>query len=503
MLLSRMHGALFAAVAAVALLAVPSLAECEPRHRARARAAHRPLGRAARRPAGWIVDAAVGARQRPRSAPGPGARRRLDRAGHSGAPRRLDGRRDAGARRFADCCQADGRLAARRRSAARGRGAGDARHGSDPVRILIAWRAIEQQLWGERRRGCRHAHVRRSAQHAELAQLVLPGADLQPARLLGRRLRAVQHRRPRRDWIVHAQQRERQRPGLGQPGAGGGEPAARLPALRLRLSVRERLHRLGGARRGRRHACLDQRRVPGARRGARARTQPRPGARGGPALHERNAHTGLDGQLVHRHELRVRRSVRRDGRERLGAGHRAAADEHAAQAQAESPAGLRGAGRERVRHLPPGAHGDAQRLGGAAADSEAGRRQLLRRVPAADRHMGQPCAGDRRRLHPHRVTRGQRRAGVPERRHRADRHASGDAHLDRRADGCRSGLHGRDPRHPDSGHGAGRQRRNALDHASRCTSARDRRWRHSRHRRTRARHACAPDPRCAHDADAT
>ena len=149
-----------------------------------------------------------------------------------------------------------------------------------------------------------------------------------------------------------------------------------------------------------------------------------------------------------------------------GTGHVARPpDEHAAQAGPASAADLGREGHRRDRHLSHRAHGDADRLARAAAHPQVRRRELLRRVPPADRLVRQPGAARcERRPHTHGIPADREQSEPPERRHRADRHASRDpGRLDGRGHGPRPGLQRRVAWHHDQERQPGRHRRHARD----------------------------------------
>ena len=258
-------------------------------------------------------------------------------------------------------------------------------------------------------------------------------------------------------------------------GGGGAGRRHLLPAPRLRLPA-ARLVPVRRDRRDRRPPRLDQRRLLRAGARARARAQPRARTRRWARLHRRRS-AGAHGRLVHGRRLRVPRPVRRHGERR----HRQRAvarapDEHGAQAGAAPAADLGGEGHRDVGHLSHRADGDAHRNARAPAHSEVRRRQLLRRVPAADRLLRQPGAALRqRRPDPHRIAGGREQSCPPERRHRPDRHASRDrGGLDGRGHGPGPGVHRSPARHHDPERRPGRLRCHARDHGARRHAAAER-----------------------------
>ena len=248
------------------LLALPSLASANPGQGTGARAAQRPVRDRARRRARRQLHAAGGAARRARADAGSGARRRLDRAGCARPARGHHAERDARARGLRDRREADRALSATGRSAETCGVAVDAQHGGGPVRVH---RRPHAEPADDRPCVCHDRDVRRSADHSGLAQLLLPGADVRPDRVLRNRVRAVRHRRPDRhvqcQRFLHLGRAGRERDGHERLG---------LQALGVRLPGRSGL-RMVGPGRDRRAARLDQRRLRGARDRARARAQPR------------------------------------------------------------------------------------------------------------------------------------------------------------------------------------------------------------------------------------
>ena len=455
----------------------PATCEREPRHRAGARAAQRAAGRRARRPHRRDGDAAVDARPGVEPRARARARRRLDRPGHAGAARGHDAGRDARARGLAERGACDGGRADAGGRAGDLSGTRGAQRGGRP-------RAVERHPRHHDGGPGRGRHERRGrAAGQQVAQGLLPRADLPAARFprddrehdAGDAARDARHgvrrRREHERRALHVARAGEERAGTGFLGSGLPARRAGLPAGR-HLRAERRLGHCGG----RRQARLGQRSLRGARAGARARPQPRPRARRRPRLHERRG-CGSHGRLLLGRHARVRRPVRRDGQEqRRRRGLGGAPDEHGAQARAEPAAADGRQGGRHPGHLPDRTHGDADGLGRASAPAKAGRRQLLRRVPAADRLLRQPGARHHRRAHPHRIAADLHEPVQPERRHRSDRHAPDDRRERVAVVGCGaepgSGVQRSTARHHDPEPRSGRGQREPADHAAaRCGAA--------------------------------
>ena len=218
----------------------PDARRRQPRNRPGAGAAERPAGLHAHGPARRQLEPALGARERAPAAARAHAGRRLGRSGLARPARGHAAGRDARA----------GGLAERRRPAgpgARGpgrrhdRGGAVAALGRDlPVRVH--WRAVlhsaaagREHGGGSTEPGLRHA--------AELPQLVLPRADLRPARVHGQGVRPLQHR----GLVGDVQQRPTCSAGSPPRRRGAQVDDSLLPAPRLRLPAARRRARSPGS----------------------------------------------------------------------------------------------------------------------------------------------------------------------------------------------------------------------------------------------------------------